>query len=126
MTSTPSSRPTPGDPDYDALAKEAEMGYDTRTGDSIGKLLLNTTDASVWAHHFKDQFGEVAPDEATMLTWFANAIETGRNAGRKETCSHTDTFEVADNLWCCRDCGFLIQPVDLGDKFVEGFEEGRA
>jgi hypothetical protein len=101
------------------------MGYDTESGDSIGKLLINSTDAELWARMFKQQFGDVAPDEMTMLTWFANAIETGRNAGRKETCSHTTTFRLADDLECCHDCGFLIQPVPLEDKFVEGFQEGR-
>ena len=76
------------DADIEALAREAEMGYDPSTGDSIGKLLINTTDAAVWAHHFKDQFGDEAPDEATMTTWFANAIETGRSAGERTDFEH--------------------------------------
>jgi hypothetical protein len=66
--------------DYEALADEAEMGYDN-TGDPIAKKLLATTDAQVWAEAFKGQFGDASPDVYTMLTWFANAIETGRNAG---------------------------------------------
>ena len=54
--------------------------------------LLNTTDAMVWAAEFCRTFNGyiVAPekrltpdprlviDEGTMVTWFANAIETGR------------------------------------------------
>jgi hypothetical protein len=69
--------------DYEALSREAEMGYTQESGKwvSIEKKLLATTDAFVWAETFKDQFGDVAPDRYTMLTWFANAIETGRNAG---------------------------------------------
>lgn len=110
----------------EALAREAEMGYDTRTGDSIGKILLNTTDASVWAHHFKDQFGDVAPDEMTMLTWFANALETGRSAGRKETCPHDDTFSLDATMDCCRTCGSLLDaPPTLEEHFKAGFDEVR-
>lgn len=71
----------PGPVDYDALAREAEMGYDLESGDSVAKVLCTTTDAEVWAKHFKRQFGDVAPDFYTMLTWFANAIETGRAFG---------------------------------------------
>jgi hypothetical protein len=125
MTSTPSSLPTPADEGGD---------------DKVGKKLLATTDAEVWATEFVTMFagaligtptgnvnsGQVYLGVDDMLTWFASAIETGRSAGRKELCPHTDTFELAPDLWCCRDCGFLIQPVDLGDKFVEGFQEGRA
>jgi hypothetical protein len=70
-------------PDYKALAREAEMGY---TGQpprmiAVQNILLNTTDARTWAYWFKNQFGDVAPDRATMTTWFASAIEVGRNAG---------------------------------------------
>jgi len=74
------------DADLEALSREAEMGYDIRDDgvDSIAKMLTNTTDASVWAQAFMTQFGGAAPDEYTMLTWFANAIETGRAAGRSE------------------------------------------
>ena len=97
------------DADIEALADEAEMGYewhDDGTVDSVGKILLATTDAAVWAHHFKDQFGDVAPDEYTMLTWFANALETGRGQGRKELCPHR-FHRLADDLWVCTDCGTL-------------------
>lgn len=67
------------------------MGYDMPAGDSIGQILLATTDAAVWAYYFKKQFGDVAPDEATMITWFANAIETGRDAGRAARDPDTET-----------------------------------
>jgi hypothetical protein len=70
------------DADVAALADEAEMGYEMPEGDPIAKILLSTTDAAVWAHHFQQQFRLVTPDEYTMLTWFANAIETGRSAGQ--------------------------------------------
>jgi hypothetical protein len=45
--------------------------------------ILSTTDAVVWAREFVKvaASGRVAVDEATMVGWFANAIETGRNAG---------------------------------------------
>lgn len=41
--------------------------------------LHDTTDAQVWAKEFCHLFP--ALDEATMIGWFANAIETGRTAG---------------------------------------------
>lgn len=50
--------------------------------------LLSTTDAQAWAQEWcriarkKEREGEDAIDEGWMLTWFANAIETGREAGR--------------------------------------------
>lgn len=43
---------------------------------------MSTTDATVWAHEFVAQIPEV--DEGLMITWFANAIEVGRSAGRAE------------------------------------------
>lgn len=76
--------PLPSDVDWDALADEAELGYDIHDDgsvDTVAQILHATTDAAVWAHHFKAQFGDTTPDEYTMLTWFANAIETGRTAG---------------------------------------------
>lgn len=96
--------------------------------------LLSTTDASVWTQEFCRIFqgrsiggpvvtGDV--DEGTMMTWFANAIETGRSAGRKELCPHANVSELADDLSTCLDCGTLFTPVTLEEKFKEGFDEGR-
>jgi len=95
---------------------------------------LDTTDAQVWAAEFvrifagkeiREHEAEGAVDEGTMIAWFANAIETGRSAGRKETCPHGDTFFIDDTTECCRKCGSLLDVPTLGDKFVEGFQEGR-
>ena len=46
--------------------------------------LLSTTDAKKWAKAFIDLLatGPVL-DEELMLVWFAGAIETGREAGRR-------------------------------------------
>lgn len=43
------------------------------------RRLHGTTDATVWA----EEFAKVCPDvdRATMIGWFANAIEVGRSAG---------------------------------------------
>jgi len=43
------------------------------------RRLLSTTDALVWT----DEFRKIRPDvdSALMHTWFAAAIETGRDAG---------------------------------------------
>lgn len=47
--------------------------------------LLATTDARVWASEFMERFADRRDeiDESLMLAWFANAIETGRAAGRR-------------------------------------------
>jgi len=55
--------------------------------------LIGDTDASHWAERFASMFAlvrqntapgedEMPDTEGTMLTWFAGAIETGRDAGR--------------------------------------------
>ena len=43
--------------------------------------LLQTTDGSVWAAEFMKRFGQSKNqiDEELMISWFANAIETGRS-----------------------------------------------
>lgn len=50
--------------------------------------LLGTTDAQKWAEEFatvvKDKEG-FGLDDGLLLTWFANAIETGRMAAEKQT-----------------------------------------
>lgn len=81
--------------------------------------LNDTTDAMVWAEEFCRIFnGHILRENAwadlegevtvgTMVTWFANAIETGRNAGRRETCPHTDVFDISEDMTCCRTCGML-------------------
>jgi hypothetical protein len=81
--------------------------------------LNDTTDAMVWAEEFcrifqgrliitEDKPYGIGPgvDESTMVTWFANAIETGRAAGRKELCPH-DNFSIDAEMMVCRDCGTL-------------------
>ena len=51
------------------------------------KSLLSTTDARTWARWFMSTQedasaeGRTLVDEATMIGWFANALETGRTAG---------------------------------------------
>lgn len=45
----------------------------------VARELHATTDASVWARRFVAMHGG---DEGLLLGWFANAIETGREAGR--------------------------------------------
>jgi len=53
--------------------------------DEVARMLSNTTDARMWAWEFLDVIESgVDIDEALMVGWFANAIETGRAAGRRE------------------------------------------
>ena len=49
----------------------------------VDKLLL-TTDANAWTTEFIKLNKDKPIDFALMLTWFANAIETGRSAGIRE------------------------------------------
>lgn len=78
--------------------------------------LTDTTDAMIWAEEFcrifkgwtvtdvpQDVQGVV--DQGGMVAWFASAIETGRNAGRKETCPHTEWYEVSEDMSLCNTCG---------------------
>ena len=98
--------------------------------------LLGTLDAMVWAEEFCRIFnfrtirgdgaaggGDVDP--GTMVAWFANAIELGKSAGRKETCPHEDMIRLADDLMSCRTCGSVFEEPTLEESFVEGFQEGR-
>jgi len=49
--------------------------------------LLETTDAQEWAQEFMRLFGDRRDeiDEGLMISWFANAIETGRRAGEGQS-----------------------------------------
>ena len=49
--------------------------------DTLGRRLLSTTDAAVWADEYVKLYGG---DWGLMVAWFANAIETGRAAGRDD------------------------------------------
>jgi len=51
------------------------------------KELLSTTDGMIWAKAFKETVWgkpDLAVDVGFLVGWFANAIETGRDAGRRE------------------------------------------
>ena len=78
--------------------------------------LMGTTDAMVWAEEFCRIFdgstvmregpdGRRIVNEGTMVAWLANAIEVGRNAGRKETCPHERWHEVSEEMRLCTTCG---------------------
>jgi len=125
--------------------------------------LLATTDAMVWAEEFCRIFdGHVVVgsrtlqeiehknwtklDEGTMLTWFANAIETGRSAGQGQVVvaqtNDDHTISLVTELDMDRDVRIspqlLVQmieqhnqsikaedPPTLEESFQEGFQEGR-
>jgi hypothetical protein len=89
--------------------------------DETGNKLLGTTDAEVWATEFCRIFdgrlitawplaathpNDDDVDTGTMIAWLGNAIETGRSAGRKETCPHEFRWLDGD-LFACRVCGVL-------------------
>lgn len=59
--------------------------------------LLQTTDAEVWAREFVARFDahRIDVDVDVMLTWFANAIETGRTAGQADSVQRR-TLEAVD------------------------------
>lgn len=65
--------------------------------------LLATTDANVWAREFERRFltdpiQRAKIDRGLMLSWFANAIETGRTAGQKLIAIPTEEDEEELNL----------------------------
>ena len=84
--------------------------------------LNDTLDAMVWAEEFcrifngkKVSWSDDEPDEAddiidqgTMVTWFANAIERGRDAGRRELCPHPDFHVVSEEMKICLTCGLAV------------------
>lgn len=81
--------------------------------------LLDTTDAMAWAEEFcrlfdgwqvwaggPDDRPQVV-DESLMITWFANAIETGRREGAQAHCPHTARSILGEDLEVCQGCGKL-------------------
>ena len=50
-------------------------------------LLRSTTDATIWAAEFKKIRPEI--DEGLMIGWFANAIETARAEGLRDSTRRT-------------------------------------
>ena len=43
------------------------------------------TDAAKWATEYEERFPGTTPDWGTLVSWFANAIEAGRNAAIGDT-----------------------------------------
>lgn len=75
-----------------------------------GQLLAYLgTDVRRWAEVFVQRVRDMpglALDEGAMIGWFANAIETGRTAGRQELCPHPeDRLFVHGDLRICGSCG---------------------
>lgn len=84
-----------GDTPAEAAANIAEAieGVDVIPPLAVGEQdrtaeLHATTDAAVWARVFEEVMAFHSPDgvpaEDVMLGWFANAIETGRQAGARD------------------------------------------
>lgn len=66
------------------------------------------TDALKWAEEFNatvQEHPDIPRDMGALISWFANAIEAGRAAGRRETCSHLDRVELTADLTLCGTCG---------------------
>jgi hypothetical protein len=84
--------------DWDAVRKKfgIENFYKVRPNVDEERL-YSTTDARVWA----EEFGKVRPDidQGLMICWFANAIETGRDAGHRaataDPTSHPSPAQIA-------------------------------
>jgi hypothetical protein len=77
------------------------------------------TDAARWARAFADLElrGSLRPEDndrvGWLIGWFANAIETGRDAGRRETCPHPaerrQTFPTDPTEGICHACGAITR-----------------
>lgn len=78
-------------------------------------------DAARWARAFAkiERDGNLRPEDndriGWLVGWFANAIETGRTAGRQETCAHPpekqQMLDRAELLAVCHQCGAVQQAV---------------
>lgn len=62
--------------------------------DEIARKLHGTTDAMVWAEEYARIFPNGTGDVGTMVGWFANAIEVGRDAGRGDAGHQDETAEA--------------------------------
>lgn len=75
------------------------------------------TDAARWARAFADieRRGQLRPEDddriGWLIGWFANALEIGRYAGRRDTCTHpADKQHVLDRgtgQAICDRCGLI-------------------
>lgn len=69
--------------------------------DDVARKLHDTTDARVWADEFlqvvhaRANGPDVPVDRELMVSWFANAIETGRTHGGKMTLDRADSIAAA-------------------------------
>lgn len=75
------------------MTAEQSADYVAPQTDDLATKLHDTTNAAVWAEEFLKVVGGAIPpsedggaavDFGLMVGWFANAIETGRNAGRAQ------------------------------------------
>ena len=109
----------------------------------VEHTLLATTDAMVWAQEFCRIFtgatigspptgvnyssGHRWVDEGTMLTWFANAIETGRSAGQGQVVvaqtNDDGTISLVTELDMNRDVRIspqlLVQMIDQHNQSLQ-------
>lgn len=85
---------------------------------AVQRGLLETDDPMVWAEEFVRIFagkvvGEEPLDVGTMITWFANAMQTA-----------LDIKERRDEIGR-KEAPIGMVPEAQRDAFVEGFEDGR-
>lgn len=116
------------------------------------KRLHATTDAQVWAQEFNDVLARqynLRVDEGWLIGWFANAIEVGRDAGKRSAdlsargrilfeddsfcpgCGHNrdessvSTIKLNDGRRECQMCGALWSEVDHSSYVVVCSEEKK-
>ena len=52
---------------------------------SDAELLIKMgTDGARWATEYEERFPRTTPDWGTLVSWFANAIEAGRDVGTED------------------------------------------
>lgn len=83
----------------------------TRQLSDAQRLEAMGIDAAKWAAEFMQVQQDARSgrlDEGAMIGWFANALEAGRSAGRKEACSHKDGFFPVGDAIICNRCGSFL------------------
>ena len=81
------------------------------------KKLIGNMDARVWAEEFVrliNSSSGIDIDEGLMIGWFANAIMTGHDSGKKEKVTETLPSRDKYYIFVCPNCQRQLHENDMG------------